>query len=211
MDGNREPNAPSGVCAAEAETPRREATELLERIRAGDSDAFEAVAREHAPKLFRLALRLCGRREDAEDLVQETLVRTLPKLRGFEGRAQLSTYLVRALTNLWKNQLRSRKRSRLVDWFRGGRAGEDGNPGEPVAVDDSPTPLDELESGDRATLVRAAVTRLEPSRRLTLLLREVEELSYEEIASMTGVPVGTVRSRLARARDDLRELLGDQV
>lgn len=211
MDGSREPNGSGGVRAAEAETPRREARELLERIRAGDSDAFEAVAKEHAPRLFRLARRLCGRREDAEDLVQETLVRTLPKLRGFEGRAQLSTYLVRALTNLWKNQLRSRKRSRLVEWFRGGQADRDGNPGLPVAVDDSPSPLDELERGDRASLVRAAVTRLEPGRRLTLLLREVEELSYEEIASMTGVPVGTVRSRLARARDDLRRLLGDQV
>lgn len=211
MDGTQEPNGLSGVCPPGAEIPRREATELLDRIRAGDSGAFEAVAREHAPKLFRLALRLCGRREDAEDLVQETLVRALPKLRGFEGRAQLSTYLMRALTNVWKNQLRSRKRSRLVDWFRGRRADGEGEPGEPVVVDGSPSPLEELERGDRAARVRAAVTRLEPGRRLTLLLREVEELSYEEIASMTGVPVGTVRSRLARARGELRKLLGDQV
>ena len=104
MDGLREPQTPSGVCNAEGSEPG----ELLDRIRRGDADAFEHVAREHAPRLFRLAYRLTGRREDAEDLVQETLVRTLPKLRRFEGRAKLSTYLVRALTNLWKNRIRSR-------------------------------------------------------------------------------------------------------
>ena len=68
--------------------------------------------------------------------------------------------------------------------------------------------LERLEQEDRATEVRRCVARLEPNRRLTLLLREVEELTYEEIAEMTGVPVGTVRSRLARAREDLRGMLG---
>ena len=77
----------------------------------------------------RTALRLTGRVEDAEDLVQETLVRTLPALRRFEGRSRLSTYLVRALLNLWKNRLRSRSRSPIVAWlFR--RAGSE----EPTAA-----------------------------------------------------------------------------
>jgi RNA polymerase sigma-70 factor (ECF subfamily) len=106
--------------------------------------------------------------------------------------------------------LRSRKRSRLVDWFQGARGGDEGDEGrEFVAVDQSPTPLERLEARDRAEEIRAAVARLEPNRRLALLLREVEELSYEEIADMTGVPVGTVRSRLARAREELRQLLGE--
>ena len=95
----------------------------------------------------------------------------------------------------------------LVDWFRGGRNADDEERGEPVAVDQTPSPLERLEQRDRARWVRQAIARLEPHRRLTLLLREVEELSYEEIAEMTGVAVGTVRSRLARARDDLRRLL----
>jgi RNA polymerase sigma-70 factor (ECF subfamily) len=181
---------------------------LLDRIRRGDADAFERVAREHAPRLFRLAYRLTGRREDAEDLVQETLVRTLPRLRRFEGRAKLSTYLVRALSNLWKNRIRSRKRSRLVEWFRAGKRTDDDNEPTFDPADGEPSALDRLEQQDRAAQVRQAVAALEPTRRLTVLLREVEELSYEEIATMTGVPVGTVRSRLARARGDLRRLLG---
>ncbi len=205
MDGIREPAAESGVHGNEGAENERETAELLDGIRRGDPDAFEALARQCAPRLFRLALRLTGRREDAEDLVQETLVRALPALRRFEGRARLSTYLVRALGNLWKNRLRSRSRSPIVRWFKRGDEGSE----EPGAAlpDGAPDPLEQLQAQDRAAGVRAAVARLEPDRRLTLLLREVEELSYEEIAAITAVPVGTVRSRLARARDDLRRLL----
>lgn len=207
MEEVREPRHAGGVRSSGAEETERETAELLDGVRRGDAGAFEAVARMHAPRMFRLAVRLTGRREDAEDLVQETLVKALPALKRFEGRARLSTYLLRAMSNLWKNRLRAKRRSRLVDWFRGGRKSEDGEPLEPVAVDESPSPLERLEQRDRAREVRECVARLEPNRRLTLLLREVEELSYEEIAQMTGVPVGTVRSRLARARDDLRQLL----
>ena len=204
-----EPQGANGVYTVAGESGEQDTAELLEGIRSGDGAAFEAVARMQAPRLFRFAVRLTGKREDAEDLVQETLVRTLPALRRFEGRARLSTYLLRALSNLWKNRLRSRKRSRVVEWDQG-RSGDDGDEGrEMVAIDGSPSPLERLEAKDRAAEVRAAVSHLEPNRRLALLLREVEELSYEEIAEMTGVPVGTVRSRLARAREDLRKLLGD--
>ncbi|MCP3978348.1 MAG: sigma-70 family RNA polymerase sigma factor [bacterium] len=199
-------DGPGGVHSSVDRAPERDPAELLERIRRGDADAFEEVAREHTPRLFRLALRLCRRREDAEDLVQETLLKSLPALRKFEGRAKLSTYLVRALTNLWKNRLRSRSRSRIVDWFRG--RGDDDEQGPPEPLDAAPSAEERLEADDRAEAVREAVSRLEPTRRLTLLLREVEELSYEEIAEMTEVPVGTVRSRLARARADLRKIFG---
>jgi len=207
MEETREPGAATGVQSIEGQPSERETAELLDGIRRGSADAFDRVARDHAPRLFRLALRLTGKREEAEDLVQETLVRALPALRRFEGRAKLSTYLVTALTNLWKNRLRSRKRSRLVEWFRGKQGDEQDDEG-PQPVDDSPTPLERLETAERAQEVRRAVSRLAPERRLALLLREVEDMSYEGIAEMTGVPVGTVRSRLARARDDLRTLLG---
>jgi RNA polymerase sigma-70 factor (ECF subfamily) len=200
-----EPGPPNGV--------RQDEGDLLAAIRRGDAAAFDRVAREYAPRLFRLAYRLTGRREEAEDLVQETLLRTLPALERFEGRARLSTYLFRALGNLWKNRLRSRKRSRIVEWLRVGKAGDGENEDarqEVVPVDPAPSAEERLEQADRAKRVRAAVRRLEPTRRLALLLREVEGLSYEEIAEQTGVPVGTVRSRLARARADLKTLIGER-
>jgi RNA polymerase sigma-70 factor (ECF subfamily) len=176
------------------------------RLRQGDADAFEELARACSPRLFRLGLKLTGRAEDAEDLVQETLVRALPALRRFEGRAKLSTYMVRALVNLWKNRLRSRSRSPIVArWLGRTREGDEASLPEPT--DPAPSALQRLESGDRAVLVRAALEKLAPERRLVLLLREVEEMPYEEIAEVAGVPIGTVRSRLARARRDLRALI----
>lgn len=187
--------------------------ELITRIRSGDADAFEELARREAPKLMRLALKLCRRREDAEDLVQETLLKSMTTLRRFDGRARLSTYLFRALSNQWKNRLRSKSRSRIVDWFRGESRNERGVVAERSIeqrqADPSPDAERRLVTSERSEELREAIERLEPNRRLTLLLREVEAMSYEEIASATGVAVGTVRSRLARARADLkRELEG---
>ena len=95
-----------------------------------------------------------------------------------------------------------------MEWFRGRRDGDEEEPGpETLAVDPEPSADERIAGAERAAEVRAAIGRLEPNRRLTLLLREVEEMSYEEIAELTKAPVGTVRSRLARARDDLRLLL----
>ena len=200
------PGEPLAISGVDSEGTPTAGADLLAAVRRGDPAAFDALARQHAPSLFRVALRLTGRREVAEDLVQETLVRALPKLRGLEGRATPATYLFRALANLWKNQLRSKSRSRLVDWFRG-RGGGEADERDFDPPDPRPLATEKLESRDRAAEIREAVARLEPTRRLTLLLREIEGMSYEEIAEATAVPVGTVRSRLARARDDLRRLL----
>ena len=209
MTRTREQTEPVGVHSSEATDPERASEELVERIRRGDADAFEQMAREVGPRLYRLALHLSGNRDEAEDLVQETLVRALPALKRFEGRARLSTYLVRALGNLWKNRLRTRSRSKIVDWFRiGGDNDDDDTPNALDPPDHAPSVQESLEAEDRAADVRRALSRLDPERRIALLLREVEELSYEEIAAITRVPVGTVRSRLARAREEMRRLLG---
>ena len=210
MKRAREPLERAGVHSPEVDRTAGEAADLVDRIRRGDADAFEELAREAAPRLYRLAVHLTGRAEEAEDLVQETLVRALPALKRFEGRAKLSTYLVRALGNQWKNRLRSRSRSKIVGWLKvGGTDGDDDSKAiDPV--DPAPSAHERMEGEDRAVRVREAVARLRPDRRLVLLLREVEERSYEEIAEMTEVPIGTVRSRLARARQDLRRLLGDE-
>jgi RNA polymerase sigma-70 factor (ECF subfamily) len=205
-----EPLDRAGVHSSRTGGPERDAPELVERIRRGDPEAFEQLAREVAPRLYRLAMHLTGRPQDAEDLVQETLVRSLPALRRFEGRARLSTYLVRTLGNIWKNGLRSRSRSGVLGWLRPGGAAGGREPGEVEPVDPAPSATERLETEDRAARVRRAVGRLRPERRLVLLLREIEEWSYEEIAAATGEPLGTVRSRLARAREDLRRLLGGE-
>jgi len=203
-----EPTDRGGVHSGEKRA-RPDAADLIDRIRRGDGEAFEQLARDVGPRLYRLAMQLTRRREDAEDLVQETLVRALPALARFEGRARLSTYLIRALTNLWKNRLRSRSRSRIVQ--RTPVRDEQGGEQDPLeqAKDPAPSPEASLARRQRTEAMYSAVEQLSPDRKLALLLREVEGLSYEEIAEMTGVPVGTVRSRLARARDDVRRRLAE--
>lgn len=197
MADGREPQAPGGVSPT-GEIGHAE----IEAIRRGDAQAFERVVRLVAPRLLRFARHLTGKGDEAEELVQETLVRALPALSGFAGRAALTTYLLRAVSNTWKNRLRSRSRSRLVAWLSVARH----DPPDPA-----PSALDRLAGAERARLVRDAVAMLEPERRLVLLLREVEDLSYEEIAEVTGWPIGTVRSRLARAREELRRRLEGQL
>lgn len=201
MRRHRERIPDSGVSPHE---PAEEAR-LLERIRQGDAEAFDTICRREAPRLYRFALRLTGDVETAEELAQETLVKTLPKLGGFEGRSRLSTYLAGALSNLWKNRLRSKARSKVVDIARPDDATD---PLERFS-DAAPDPERALDATDRAGAIREAVGRLEPERRLALLLCEVEGMSYEAIAETTGVPIGTVRSRIARARGELRRLLAE--
>lgn len=160
---------------------------------------LSAEAAAAAPRLYRLAWHLCGDPLEAEDLVHDVLVKAIPALSAFEGRAALSTYLSRALSNHWKNRLRTRARSKTDPWPEGSEM-----PGR------EPGPLESLERAERAGRVRRAMFALDPDRRMTLVLREVEGLAYEEIAEATGVPVGTVRSRLARAREQLRAVLEGQ-
>lgn len=200
-----EPSAERGVQSSEDAERPDPTDEWVEAARRGDADAFEHLSREHAPRLFRLAVHLTRDREEAEDLVQDTLMKTWKAIPGFEGRARWSTYLVRALTNTWKNRLRSKKRSRIVAWLD--RRGDGDSPDPQERPDPSSSALDGIVTRERNERIRGALERLEPTRRLTLLLREVEDMTYEEIAEVTDVAVGTVRSRLARARRDLRVLL----
>lgn len=174
----------------------QEEAELLARQRRGDAAATAELVHQLLPGLLRLARRLTGSPDEAEDLVQETFSRMLPALERFEGRSRVSTYAIRTLSNICKNRRRKRSRSPLVRWFQ--RVEQKKSPRK--------DPETHLVEDRKAERIRDLVQRLEPNRRLALLLREVEEMSYEEIASVTGSAAGTVRSRISRAREELRQL-----
>jgi RNA polymerase sigma-70 factor (ECF subfamily) len=175
---------------------------------------FEEIVQKHGRRLYILAFRLTGAREEAEDLSQETLVKGYLASARFEGRSDFYTYLYRTLINLWKNQIRRRRRWRMVPLF-GGRETESGErdrqdaggaPGARLA-DGSPGPHERLARREESEKLQRALGRLGAEFRAVLVLRVAEGLEYEEIAASLGIPVGTVRSRLARARRRIRELL----
>ncbi len=175
---------------------------------------FEQIVQKHGRRLYVLAFRLTGAREEAEDLSQETLVKGYLAAGRFEGRSDFYTYLYRTLINLWKNQIRRRRRWRMVPLFGGREAGsgerdrhgEGTGPGARLA-DGSPGPHERLARREETEKLQRALGRLDPGFRAVLVLRVAEGLEYEEIAVSLGIPIGTVRSRLARARRRIRELL----
>jgi RNA polymerase sigma-70 factor (ECF subfamily) len=186
-----------------------ETSKLLARARDGDADAFAAVFEAYRPMMTRIAYRLVGP-DDYEDVVMDSYLKAWRSLTGFEGRASLSTWLCRIVRNCGLDHLRRRKRQelRLVR--------DDGDSSlEPVVerVADRPglSPDRQAAARDLGEVIREAMDQLSEKHREALLLREVDELSYAEIAAATGVNVGTVMSRLFYAKRRLRVILGDSL
>jgi RNA polymerase sigma-70 factor (ECF subfamily) len=171
--------------------------ELLRRARSGDRRAFHALVDRFARPMYGLAYSLLNNAADAEDVVQETFVGAYKALSKFEERASVKTWLGRILVNQVAMFRRDRRGNddRTTDW-RVLDGVEAVKPGVGAGVD---TRLD----------LQAILRTLGDEHRQVLVLRELQQLSYEEIADVLGVPRGTVESRLHRARAELRKKLGD--
>ncbi len=189
---------------AEAD-PARDA-ELVARARDGDRAAFDELVLRHEDRVFNMALRMLGNADDALDLAQEVFLSAYRALHGFEGKALFSTWLYRVTVNRCRDEMRRRatvKHTRPRP-LEAGRASDD-LPLDPPAR--AASPADAVVARESHALVAAAVAALPDDAREALVLRDVEGLAYEEIAEILDVPVGTVRSRLHRARSLVRERL----
>jgi RNA polymerase sigma-70 factor (ECF subfamily) len=163
----------------------------------------------NAELVFNLALRLTGNRSDAEDLAQDALIRAVRALKSFRGDSQVSTWAYRITVNTWKNRVRSEKRRAFWKTVTLGFYGKDED-GEDEFRDikaDEPALDHELEKTEKSAQVQKALLQLDEESRAIVVLREIQEKSYEEIGEMLGLPQGTVKSRLFRARAKLKELL----
>jgi len=178
-----------------------EESRLIARARGGDRAAQELLVRRYQEPLYRLACNLLRHPEDARDATQEALVAMLRSLRTFRGEARFRTWLYRLTTNVCLMQRRRHQaRTRLLS-------------ATPVEACDSPAadPESAVLARDMQAAVRECVRRMPPDFRAVVVLREVEGLSYEEIAEILRLPFGTVQSRLSRGRRWLREaLLADE-
>lgn len=170
---------------------------LVDRLRAGDARAFEELVRAYQHRVFGVAVRMLGNRAEAEDLAQEVFLRVHRSIADFRGEAKLSTWLYAIASRLCLNRLASGERHRI-------REGEETLMRLPSADAGA---AETLERGERDAALSQAIASLPDERRIVVVLRDVEGLSYEEIARALDLEPGTVRSRLHRARLDLKDKL----
>ncbi len=193
--------------APAAAPPGTDDAPLLAGLRAGDDGAYAALVRQNVARLLAVTRRILGNDDDAQDAVQDAFVSAFKNIDGFDGGAQLSTWLHRIAVNAALMRLRSRQRKHeqslddLLPKFL-----DDGHQAEP-AVEWRAGHAELAERRETRELVRASIDRLPESYRVVLLLRDIEELDTEETARLLGVNAGVVKTRLHRARQALRALL----
>jgi RNA polymerase sigma-70 factor (ECF subfamily) len=180
---------------------------LVERCRQGDPQAFARLVALHEGMVLNLGARLLGDPEEARDIAQEVFLQVYRTLARFEGRSSLRTWIYRIVVNQCRNRQRwwrRRRRAAACPLEEITAADE----ARLAAVSPGESPFDRLARRERARRMGAALRALSFDHRTVLLLREVEGLSCEEISATLAVRIGTVKSRLARARDGLRRELG---
>lgn len=191
-------------------TPGEEETPLLERCRQGDMQAFDRLLTLHQDAVYRTARRLLGDPEEACDLAQDVLLTAFRKIHQFRGGAKFSTWLYRITVNLARNRWKtSSRRPRILSLDTDGPDNDDDGLSHAMdAPDTSPNPRKQAADREALRVLEHEVAALPEVFREVIVLRHVEECSYEEIAEVLEVNLGTVKSRLSRAREILRERLG---
>ena len=171
---------------------------LVKAAQRGDEDAFEELVRRYEKKVYALSLRLCGNSEDAQEAAQEAFLSAWQGLKFFRGEASFSTWLYRLTSNAAIDLLRRRKAPAL--------SLEDEE--APIDLPDpGPTPEEAAERRELRQAIEAGLAALSVEHRQVLVLREMHQLSYEEIADVLALDVGTVKSRISRGRKKLRNFL----
>ncbi len=181
---------------------------LIKAFQRGDKRAFDQLVIRHKDRIFNLCYRFIGDYEEANDSAQEAFVKAYGSLKTFRLESTFSTWLYRIAVNTCKNKLgsssyRAKRKTVSLD-----------NPGNnevgalPMEIQNgTPSPLARMEEKERRRLVQKALAALPAEFKMVVALRDIEGLSYEEIAQVTGLNLGTVKSRIARARTDLRNKL----
>lgn len=218
-DSDRAPSArePSGGDGVSLSGESADEQALAQAAAAGDARAFEEIVRRHAGLVLGLGRRILRSRDAADDLLQDVFVKVHRALPEFRGESSLKTWIARVTVNAARNRRRDdARRLRVVAPLGEGSssaAGADDDPPslDEMAVDGAPSPERSALSADAQGRIEAALAGLPEEFREAILLREIEGLSYDEIAQALGVSLGTVKSRIARARLRLQEDLGDLV
>lgn len=182
--------------------------DVVEQVLAGNVDAFSVLVKRYQDRIYSAALNYVSSPEDAVDIAQETFVKAYSKLRTFDSASAFYTWLYRIAINTAIDHLRKRK-SRPADSLDDDKFTEIGF--EPETKDPTSDPERVLARNEQARMLRQAISSLSEKLRSVVVLHDVEGLSQEEVAEILKVPVGTVKSRVSRARAELRYLLQKQL
>jgi RNA polymerase sigma-70 factor (ECF subfamily) len=173
---------------------------LIERCLSGDQAAWDQIVRQHWRKVFNLAYKFVGRHDEAEDLTQDIFLKIFKALRTFDRRANFQTWLISISRNLCIDHYRSVRKERET-------MARDVDASELSPVSRERSPLSQLEQVDLKQIIRQALAELPPALRQAVVLRDLQEFSYQEIADQLGLPEGTVKSRINRGRFELARQL----
>ena len=174
----------------------KEQENIIARARRGDADAFERLVVAYRDQVFRLALRMCGSEVDADEVAQEAFLSAWKGLPNFRGDSQFSTWLYQLTSHAAIDLMRREKRQIAAEDIT-----------EVSAPDPAPGPQQQAERSEQRQAVRDAILQLTPEYRQIVVLRFLEDLSYEEIGAALKLPSGTVKSRLNRAKSQLKDIL----
>jgi RNA polymerase sigma-70 factor (ECF subfamily) len=180
---------------------------LVEAFRQGKPGAFDAIVRAHQDRVFAFCARMLSDREEALDMAQDVFLSAYRNLGSFRGEAALSTWLLRIAANRCLNRIRQRNSASRREAPWPDAAAEGNGPEFQPAAGEWHSPDRVAENREMGAILSEALGRLDPDSRWLVLLSDVEGFSYEELATMAGMPVGTVKSRLHRARMALRRML----
>lgn len=175
-------------------------TELIRLCQEGDMDAFNTLVEKYQTQVINIAYGMLSDKEDACDAAQEAFVKIYKSIGSFKGKSALSTWIYRIVSNVCNDMLRKRRRNANTVSIS---VQDDSKDME--ITDSAPTPEELLELSEQQRILRTAITELSAEYREIITLSDIEQLRYEEISEILKCPVGTVKSRLNRARNALKK------
>jgi RNA polymerase sigma-70 factor (ECF subfamily) len=176
--------------------PPQPIDEIIQRCLNGDQAAWEVIVRQHWRKVFNIAYKFVGKHDEAEDLTQDVFLKIFKSLNTFDRRANFQTWLISVSRNLCIDHYRSVRKERET-------ISRDVDPGDLSPAAPTASPYAQIELRDRVTLLRQALDKLAPTLRTAVMMRDIQEMSYQEIADTLSLPEGTVKSRINRGRTEL--------
>ena len=185
-----------------------EDSDLVKAFQTGDTTAFDSLVLKHKDRVFNLCYWFLGDKQEANDSAQDAFIKAYRSLKKFRFESAFSTWLYRIAANTCKNRLKSseyKQKKKTVSLHNPSE--EEGTHSVMEISDESPSPINGLEMKERAILIQKAIRSLPSDKRSVVVLRDIEGLSYEEVSKITGLNVGTVKSKLSRARLELRAKL----